>query len=284
MKKVKRILVGVDIYAKANNILRRAFMVAKENKAELFVVYAVHTPWLSIPSYFGSKAVNVDIKGTKKKIENKIKSLNINAKVPYTVLVKEGSANDILNYEAKLLNVDMIIIGANTSGKKNFLGSTAEKVAHQSHLPVLVVKNPVKDTYENIVAPTDFLTQSKQSIRYAKQLFPTAKIKPVHSSETIYIEGPYTMVGRDLTEFNEVAKACAEKDMKDMVKNLSIAKGKILDGEFNNKRTLIKFISRGKYDLTVVGSQGTAGFQALLGSMASSILRETPTDVLVYVP
>ena len=284
MKKVKRIIVGVDIYAKANNVLKRAFMLAKRNKAELFVVYAIQTPWLSVPSYFGSKDVTVDIEGTRKKIDKKIKSLNMKNKVPYTILIKEGAAHDVLEYESKLVKADMIIIGANTDDKKNFLGTTAEKVAHQSHLPVLVVKNPVKDTYENIVAPTDFLTQSKQSISYAKQLFPTAKIKAVHSSETIYMEGPYTMVGRDLSEFNEVAKACAVKDMKDMVKDLSISKGKILDGEFNNKRALLKYINRGKFDLTVMGSQGTAGFQALLGSMASSILRETPTDVLVYVP
>lgn len=284
MKKVKRILVGVDIYTKVNNVLKRALMVAKNNKAELFVVYAVQSPWLSLPSYFGSKEITVDMEGTKQKIDKKLKALDLKNKVPYTVLIKEGSAHDVLGYEAKLVKADMIIIGVNTSGKNNFLGTTAEKVAHQSHLPVLVVKNSVKDTYENIAAPTDFQTQSKLSIVYAKDLFPMAKIKAVHSSETIYMVEPYSMVGDDLMELNKVAKSFARKEMKDMVKKLSLSKGKILNGEFSNKKALLKYIKKGNFDLTVVGSQGTTGFQLLLGSMASSILKETPTDVLVYVP
>ncbi len=283
MKKIKRIIVGIDIFTESNNVLKRALMVAKRNKAELFLIHAVQTPWFSVPSYFGSKEVSIDIVGITKKIEKKIKALNKESKVSYSILVREGEAADILRYEAKLLKADMIIIGANTKSKKKFLGTTAEKVAHQSHLPVLIVKNSVKDPYKNIVAPTDFQAQSKQSILFAKSIFPAAKVNAVHSSEVIYVEGPYTVAGRDFKQYNEVAKACAEKDLRDLMKDLSIEKGKILDGEANSKKALLKYINKGSYDLVVVGSRGTAGFKALLGSVASSILRETPTDVLVYV-
>ncbi len=284
MKKIKRIIVGIDIFAKSDNVLKRALMVAKENKAELFIIHAVQTPWFSVPSYFGSKEIVIDKEGITKKIGKKIKALNPDAKVPYTVFVKEGKPSDIILYESKLLKADMIVIGAHTKSKKRFLGTTAEKVAHQSHLPILIVKNSVKGPYQNIVAPTDFQAQSKQSILFVKNIFPAAKINAVHSSETIYVEGPYTVVGRDFVQYNEVAKACAEKDLRDLMKDLSIEKGKIIDGEANSKKTLLKYISKGSYDLVVVGSRGTAGFKALLGSMASSILREAPTDVLVYVP
>ena len=284
MKKLKRIIVGIDIFAKSDNVLKRAFMVAKENKADLFIVHAVQTPWFSVPSYFGGKEITVDTKGITKKIEKKIKALNLDGKVAYFVLVKEGKPSDIILYESKLLKADMIVIGANTKSKKNFLGTTAEKVAHQSHLPVLIIKNSVKDPYQNIVAPTDFQTQSRQSILFAKNIFPAAKINAVHSSEVIYVEGPYTVVGRDFEQYNKVAKACAQKDLRDFMKDLSIEKGKILDGEANSKEVLLKYIDKGSYDLIVVGSRGTTGFKALLGSVASSILREASTDILVYVP
>jgi len=285
MKNVKRMMVGVDIFAKANNVLKRAFMLANENKAELFIVYAIPTPWFDVPSFFSSKAVTVDTENIKKKIDKKVKALSTKYKVPYTVLMKEGAAHDVLTYEAKLLKADMLVIGANTSGKKHFLGSTAEKVAHESHLPVLLVKNPVKDAYASIVAATDFLIQSRQSIVFSKKIFPTAKVDAVHSAETtMYIDGPYTMVGRDLSEFNRAAKAYTAKEMKKLVSDLSLDKGKILDGEFNGKKALLKYINKGNYDLTLVGSRGMSGFKALLGSMASSLLRETTTDVLVYVP
>ena len=134
------------------------------------------------------------------------------------------------------------------------------------------------------MAPTDFQTQSKQSILFAKNIFPRAKINAVYSTEVIYIEGPYTVAGRDFVEYNKIAKASAKKDLRDLIKDLSIEKGKIIDEGTNSKEALLKYINKGSYDLIVVGSRGTSGFKALLGSMASSILRETSRDVLVYVP
>ena len=289
MKKIKRIIVGIDIFTESNNVLKRALMVAKRNKAELFLIHAVQTPWLSVPSYFGSKKISVDIEGITKKIEKKIKALNKEYKVSYSILVREGEADDILRYEAKLLKADMIIIGANTKSKKKFLGTTAEKVAHQSHLPVLIVKNRVKDPYKNIVAPTDFQVQSKQSILFAKNIFTAGKIKIVHTYETFYAEGiyaagSYTLEDLDIQEYNKAVKASGKNDLKKLMKDLSIKKGKIIDGEPNSKEALLKYINKGSYDLVVIGSRGTSGFKALLGSVASSILRETPTDVLIYVP
>ena len=289
MKKLKRIIVGIDVFAKSNNVLKRALMVAKENKAELFIVYAVQTPWFSVPSYFGSKEIVIDKEGIAKKIGKKIKALNRDDKVPYTVFVKEGKPSDIILYESKLLKADMIVIGANTKGKKNFLGTTAEKVAHQSHLPVLIVKNSVKDSYQNIVAPTDFQTQSKQSVLFAKNIFPAAKIKAVHAYEAfyavgIYTAGSYTLESLDIEQYDEAAKAAAENNLKEFIQDVGIGKGKVIDGELNSKESLLKYINKGSYDLVVIGSRGTSGFKALLGSVASSILRETPNDVLVYVP
>jgi len=289
MKKLKRIIVGIDIFEKSNNVLKRALMIAKQNKAELFIVYAVQTPLFSVPSYFGGKELTVDIKGITKKIEKKIKALNRDDKVPYSIVVKEGDADDILLYESKLLKVDMIVIGAHTKSKKNFLGATAEKVAHQSHLPVLIVKNSVKDPYQNIVAPTDFQTQSKQSILFAKNIFPAAKVKAVNAYEAfyavgIYTAGSYTLESLDIVQYNEAAKASAENNLKEFIQDVDIGKGKVIDRELNSREVLLQYIKKGSYDLVVVGSRGTAGFKALLGSMASSILRETSTDILIYVP
>jgi len=150
---------------------------------------------------------------------------------------------------------------------------------------VLIVKNAVKQPYKNIVAPTDFNLQSKQSILFSKNIFPTSKIDIVNAFETVYIvDGPYTTVGYDLLEYNKVARTCANKDMKNFIKDVSVKKGKVIDGEFNAKEELVKYVNKGSYDLVVVGSRGTVGFNALLGGVSTYILRETKSDVLVYVP
>lgn len=286
MKELKRVLVGLDVTEKSNNVLKRALSLANEHKADLFIVHAVRTPWVGVPSYFGGKDIDIDKESIVQNIEKKIKTLNREFKVNCFVFVKEGNPQDIILYESKLNQTDMIIIGAHSKakGKKGFLGTTAQKVAHLSHLPVLIVKNSVKNPYKNIIAPTDFGMQSKQSILFAKDIFPSAKINVVNAFDTIYMEGPYAVVGRDLSQYNEVAKSCAKSDLKEFMEDVSVKKGKVIDGELYTKETLVNYIKEGSYDLVVVGSRGTVGLNALLGSVANYILRETSKDVLIYVP
>ncbi|GIU00255.1 universal stress protein [Sulfurovum sp. TSL6] len=286
MKELKRVLVGLDVTEKSNNVLKRALSIANEHKADLFIVHAVRTPWVGVPSYFGGQDIDIDKEGITQNIEKKIKTLNREFKVNCFVFVKEGNAEDIILYESKLNQTDMIVIGAHSKakGKKGFLGTTAQKVAHLSHLPVLIVKNSAKTPYNNIIAPTDFGMQSKQSILFAKDIFPSAKINVVNAFDTIYMEGPYAVVGRDLSQYNEVAKSCAKSDLKKFMEDVSVKKGKVIDGELYTKETLVNYIKEGSYDLVVVGSRGTVGLNALLGSVANYILRETSKDILIYVP
>jgi nucleotide-binding universal stress UspA family protein len=281
MKEVKRIVVGIDIFEKSTHILKRALMLAARHDAEVFVLHAVKTPWFDVPKYFGSDDVAIDTDEIAKKIEKQIKKLNKTLNVSAFVFVKMGDPVDIIQYEAKLLQADMIILGGNK--KRKALGAVAEKVAHQSHLPVLVVKNSVKGRYQKIVAPTDFQTQSKLSIAFAKNVFENASLKPVHSLEEIYIDGPYSITGTDLVTYNNASKIYARNALSSLVRELSTDKGKLLYGNVSAKKALITYINKGGFELTVIGSQGTSGLSVLLGSMALSILRETQTDVLVYV-
>lgn len=286
MKKLKRIVVGIDVFERSNNVLKRAFMLAKENKAQLYIVQAVQIPWLAMPNYFNTGEISIDKSGIKTKIEKKIKRLNTDGKIPCSVSVKEGDADEVILYAAKSHNADMIIIGAHSKskGRKRLLGTTAQKVAHQSNLPVLIVKKSVKGGYQNILAPTDFEIQSKQSVLFAKNIFPKAKISAIHASETIHIEGPYTVDGYDFSHYNKVAKVCARENMKDFIKGFSAEKGKVIDGKLDNKKVILQYIEKNSFDLVVIGSRGTTGLHALLGSVASYILNTSPCDVLVYVP
>ena len=101
----------------------------------------------------------------------------------------------------------------------------------------------------------------------------------------MYTADSYTLETLDINQYNESAKAFAENNLKKFMKDLSIKKGKVIDGELNSKEALAKYINKGSFDLVVIGSRSTSGFfEALLGSVAASILREASADVLIYVP
>ena len=290
MNKLERIVVAIDVFGNPQKVLRRAFLLAEENEASLFIVQAIETPLFAVPDYFGSDKISVDIGSVKKKIEGVIKDLDVGNSVSYQVFVKEGSADDIVLYEAKLLNAQMIVMGAHTkSGKKMRFGTTAQKVAHQSHIPVLIVKNKAKRSYENVIAPTDFEVQSKQSIAFVQNICSSAKIDMVNAYEAfyatdIYTAGAYTLENLDIESYDKAAKTASQNNMKNLRKEMGIRRGKVIEGGLNTKGALLKYIHKGGYDLTVLGSRGTSGALALLGSVAYTLMREVTTDVLVFVP
>lgn len=291
MNQLERIVVAIDVFGNPQKVLRRAFMLAKENDASLYVVQAVETPLFAVPDFFSSKKVSIDIEGIKKKIEDAINEVGLGDDVTYQVFVKEGSADDIVLYEAKLLNAQMIVMGAHTKSKnkKMYFGTTAQKVAHQSHIPVLIVKNKAKRSYANVIAPTDFEMQSKQSIAFIQNICSSAKIDMVNAYEAfyatdIYTAGAYTLENLDIEMYDKAAKTASQNNMKNLRKEMGIRRGKVIDGGLNTKETLLKYINKGDYDLTVLGSRGTSGALALLGSVAYTLMREVTTDVLVFVP
>ncbi len=284
MKNIKRILVGIDVFDKSNLVLKRAFMLAEEHNASIYLVHAVQVPWLSLPSYFASDALDIDSKGIEKRFNKKIRISKVSTKVKYSIFIKEGPAEDVMLHEAKLLKADMIIIGAHSKSKgiKKLLGTTAQKIADKCHIPLLIVKKSVRERYQHALVPTDFNESSNQSVRYLRKLSPSSKISAVHSTETIYLGGPYTAGGIDFVEYNDITKKYAKKDLKDFMKKHAITEGKIIDGGFNNKEALITYIKKGNYDLVAIGAKATFGLNVLLGSVASMLLKDSPTDILVY--
>lgn len=290
MKNPRRIVVGLNVFEGSNHIVKRALIVARENEAELFFVQAIETPWFSVPDFFGSRSIVIDTKAIEEKIKHKIEKFNTE-NIPYTIMTKEGNPSDILLYESKLLKADMIIMGSHAEAEENkkLLGSTAHTVAHQSHIPVLVVKNRAKEGYRNILAPTDFEPYSKQSVAFTKVLSPDAHMKTVHAYEpfyaiAVYTAGSYTMEGIDVEAYDKAAKEAADKALQDFMTELSLEDGEVINGDLDNRETLLNYIEKGNFDLIVVGSRGTSGFRAMLSSFAFSLLKNTKTDVLVYTP
>ncbi|HIQ47657.1 MAG TPA: universal stress protein [Sulfurovum sp.] len=98
------------------------------------------------------------------------------------------------------------------------------------------------------------------------------------------MEVPYATMGPEIFEYNNVGLSSAKKEMKNFIKELSLKKGEVIDNDLDSKSALVKYINKECYDLVVIGSRGTSGFNTLLGSVATYILRETKHDVLIYVP
>lgn len=198
-----------------------------------------------------------------------IKKTGIKVKVE----VREGNVVEQLNAIAKENDVDMISVTNIGKGlTDNLLGSTAEKLASQTKLPVLIEKVIVdKEKYcraseghifRNVVCAIDFSENSKKAALYSSKL-PGLKeftLVNVSSEDTIQV---------------------AESEIKGLIKQEGLeAKAALLIG--NPTGEILKFIEENNVSCISMGLCGHSGIQRMLwGSVSAEIAKNSKIPVLI---
>ena len=141
---MKRILVPTDFSPQAENALKVAALIAKKNKAEIYLEHS-----LDLPSHLangGSASAKPQsiyfIKLANQKFEEVLKGKFL-SDIKVHNAIGHGEIYDDVQLTVKDKSIDLIIMGSHgTSGfKEMFIGSNAEKVVRTSEIPVLVIKN-----------------------------------------------------------------------------------------------------------------------------------------------
>lgn len=142
---MKRILVCLDTSPRAPSVLAAAHDLALRTGAKLEVFRSVGLPpeidkeWLAI-------SPNDVVGEIEKRAKAELEELTASAKNEVDAIhVRVGTPWDAICTEAKLLDVDMIVLGSHGySGIDRVLGTTAAKVVNHADRSVLVVRTPPK--------------------------------------------------------------------------------------------------------------------------------------------
>ncbi len=284
MKQINHILVAIDRSAMAVEALKRAISIAKKKDAQLIVMHVIEPSFIESPFVH---AIDEDV--IKKQLIEQIDQLNSEANLEYILFVESGSAAASITLKAQKTNTDLLVIG--THGKNNVdsnhFGSTTLKLIQNTHIPVLIVKNELKTIYQKMIAPTNLSEYSKESILFANALFSKPSRKYIYAFETFSELSNMTYhiskeEGMILT--NEMfisAKAALSKFMKEV----GDGETALLDYTAWLNEDLLAYITNDKDDLLVLGSKGVDDLNSFVfGSTASYLVRNSPIDVLVYVP
>jgi len=284
MSEFKRILVAVDRSDISDNVLKRAFLFAKQKKAQLVVLHVVKTS--IVESIFEEKMGDDEIRSG---FMTKIDKINREICADYVLLVEHGDIVDSVMSKVHRLNIDMLIIGSH--GKEditsNHFGSTALKLIEKTHKPVLVVKNSVKGEYKSVIAPTNLSDYSKESIAFANTLFCGVDWKYIYAYDSIseFYIGAYRISEALLKEASKKAKIAAKNDLDKFSEDLNKGEQKLVEFKTSINEDLLEYIENDDADLLVLGSKELRGLSSFVfGSVASYLLKKTTLDTLVYVP
>lgn len=169
---MKKILVPTDFSKAAENALKVAAQLARRYDCEIYLMHMLEIPFQEMDALSSQSALPEAmffIKLAQQRFEE-VKSRDYLQGLTVHETVKPNSSFNAVIDSCQENNVDMIVMGSHgASGlKEMFVGSNAEKVVRNSHIPVLVIKNEhVNFTVDNFVFASDFKMDSKETYKQA---------------------------------------------------------------------------------------------------------------------
>lgn len=136
---------------------------------------------------------------------------------------------------------------------------------------------------DSVLVPIDGSEHSYQALEYVIEQFPDAKLTCLYVVDVNKFSGdtPWYSDPDDVQEKQEAKANAIFEEATDRIGKPSKEINTVTEyGDI--PREIVKYIEQNEIDLTVMGSKGQTGIsRILLGSIAESVVRHSPTSVLV---
>lgn len=136
----KKILVGIDGSQVSKGAALESIRIAKDMGSTVLGVYVIPMGPDMI-EYFKVHKLKDGLKENAKTSIEEIRKEAENEGVPFHVLIEEGNPSEKIIETAKRNDCDLIVLGrkGKSAIEKLLVGSIAERVAGESHVPVMLV-------------------------------------------------------------------------------------------------------------------------------------------------
>lgn len=279
----KTILLATDLSGRCDRAMDRAAYLAKSWGARLVVLNVLE------PEYdLAGPAGTADLPSWRRPPEREaVVAAQMRRDLPgdlqgAEIRVVEGAAVATIEAVAREIDAELIVTGIardETFGRY-LLGSTVERLARQTPVPLLIVKNRLRP-YGEVLVATDFSSPSQHALTAAAQFFPGTPLTLLHAWEFPFaglMDRP--ALRREWTAMEKegcdtfVAQSRLSQDQRQDLQVLV---------EHGSPDTIVSAYMRDKaVDLVVVGTHGRSGvFDVRLGGTAKRILNGAPGDVLL---
>lgn len=207
---------------------------------------------------------------------------------PVDCRVGSGALIAEIKAVVQALQPELVVLGAR--GESDFLhlalGTTAERLLHRSHRPLLVVRQPANRPYRRVLVPVDFSPWSTLALQAVRRWAPTAHTVLMHAW-SLPFEGKLAMAGVDddtVAHYRQRARQEAEQWLHHTASEHGLVAGQwtpsLVMGDPSH--AILAQVQRHSCDLVVMGKHGShAVEELLLGSVCKHVLAEAAVDVMV---
>jgi nucleotide-binding universal stress UspA family protein len=275
---MKRILVASDLTVRSDRALQRALALAVKFQAELKVVHVIDETLASSVAAKHLEAARAAL------------TAQINAAGGHDGAIVSQEVITGVDYRdiaalAQEWGADLLVLGVHRHQTRDlFKGTTSERVVRYGACPVLIVKDSVAGPYRSVLAASDLSSHSLAAVRMAARLVPGGNVSIVFAAHRPF-NAFLSRASQD--EMIRSQHSCFKAEIGALTKQLADELGDaapeftfiMTEGEIETvmRRLALEL----KPDLIATGTHGRAAFaQAIIGSVAESLLAETPCDVL----
>jgi nucleotide-binding universal stress UspA family protein len=296
---MKKILLGINFENESSAAIEDAFMLASKYEASIIPIHAIEY----LPRRNQQHESDLLTAQINKRMDEIANRLSVRGVEVYKAVIEKGDPITVIHAAAKVLEVDLLIIGAGVRDQShNTLGATAKQLIRSSVVPVWISNCCTsKIDYDNIVCAIDLSNYSLMTLNNAASLARMigSKLHILHvEPKMTYYPGllnsdipvsPWTL-SEFITEMppeEECDKSHRNYVLTHDVKNfLSKANLDNLECEVHVKsgkasKEIIAFVEQHKAGLLVMGTIGKTGLlQKLLGGTIEKILDRLPSSML----
>ncbi|QBF31366.1 universal stress protein [Thalassococcus sp. S3] len=272
------ILIASDMSHRSDRAMERAFALGRDRGAEVVVLSVLDDAMpADLLDTLQSRAVSA--------LERYAGSLG--NEVNYSIRTELGDPTADILRAVEELDPQLLVMGMHRP--RPFLDAlretTMQRIVRRTSCPVLLVADRCDHGYDKILAACDFSPAATSAIAVAHDLAPKATIRPVHALHVPYggmlAKAPGARQDLEKPFRREAQQNDASWRMHNDLDHLEATE--IIDGPaYSTIRTLA---DRDQIDLVCVGAHGRVGAApAILGSLASDLMRDPPCDLLIARP
>ena len=285
MERPRSILLATDLGARSDRALDRAVQLAKDWQSPLVVATVIEAGAGRIdlmalrdpPDWYrGEDPEQV----AERQWLEAMSAQGVDAEFR----VERGPPGDRLLEVAEAEGCDLVVAGVarHESLGRAVLGSTVDRLARRSPVPVLVVRGRVQGPYRRMLVASDWSASAEHAMRTAMAMFPQSAITVLHGYEV-------PMAGLMDTTREQMLAAVRDQALADGREFIARCQppggvGSVsLVVERGDPSLLMRmYASQYPVDLAVVATHGrSALLDVMLGSVAQRLLEDLPLDTLV---
>jgi nucleotide-binding universal stress UspA family protein len=275
---MKRILVASDLTVRSDRALQRALAMAVKFQAEIKVVHVIDETLKGTIAEKHHEAARTALTA-------QINAAGGNAGAIVSQEVITGVDYRDIAARAEEWDADLVVLGVHRHATRElFKGTTSERIVRYGNCPVLIVKDSVAGPYRTVLAACDLSSHSLAAVRMAAKLVPGGNLSIAYAahrpfnaflsraSQDQMIRSQHSYFAAEIGAFTKQLAA----ELGEAVPEFTFI---MTEGEIES--VMRRLAEEHKPDLIAVGTHGRAAFaQAIIGSVAESLLAETPCDVL----